>query len=182
MGGAETAPSRRYYTPLEVGAHNSPDDLWVSFLGGVYDLSGLVATESGVLLQPILDNAGTDISHWFDAKTKDLKRAVDPITNIEGYATHNHSGDHGGASASTQQPACATREHALDLGHERDDRHRALAPGGAATGARPPACWLPHCPHLARFEMGRRRTGQRKRHWEQYSDLLSPPLHCVSAC
>lgn len=89
-GGAEEAspePVRpRYFTPTEVGAHNNPDDVWVSFLGGVYDLTPLSANgENGVLLQPLLDVAGTDISHWFDASTGDLKRSVDPVTNLEGY-------------------------------------------------------------------------------------------------
>lgn len=34
------------------------------------------------LLRPILEAAGTDISNWFDEETKDIKKHVDPQTNI----------------------------------------------------------------------------------------------------
>ena len=33
---------RRYYTPYEVATHNCMEDCWVSFLGGVYDLTPLI--------------------------------------------------------------------------------------------------------------------------------------------
>jgi hypothetical protein len=36
-----------------------------------------------VLLKPIIDVAGQDISHWFDPKTKDIKRYIDPVTNCQ---------------------------------------------------------------------------------------------------
>lgn len=32
---------RRYFTPAEVAEHNLPEDLWVSYLGSVYDLTPL---------------------------------------------------------------------------------------------------------------------------------------------
>lgn len=92
---------RRYYTPSEVAEHNQPEDLWVSYLGFVYDLTPLVQEFKGrgrawargggagfgswapglngrspsagdLLLKPILEVAGQDISHWFDPKTKDV--------------------------------------------------------------------------------------------------------------
>ena len=34
--------------------------------------------ESGPLCVPLIEAAGTDISHWFDPKTKDPKTFVDP--------------------------------------------------------------------------------------------------------
>ncbi|CAH8485630.1 unnamed protein product [Schistosoma turkestanicum] len=72
----------RYFTPNEVLAHNSPEDCWVSFLGRVYDLTPICAQNKGsVLLRPILNEAGRDISHWFDAQTGDVRYHVDPITN-----------------------------------------------------------------------------------------------------
>ena len=37
----------RYYTPSEVQLHNSQTDLWMSWLGNVYDLTTLVEEESG---------------------------------------------------------------------------------------------------------------------------------------
>lgn len=62
--------------------HNTAKDCWVSFLGGVYNVTEIVA-DSGVLAAPILKAAGTDISHWFDAKTGDIRFYVCPDTNIE---------------------------------------------------------------------------------------------------
>lgn len=32
---------RRFFTPAEVAEHNQPEDLWVSYLGYVYDLTPL---------------------------------------------------------------------------------------------------------------------------------------------
>lgn len=37
----------RYFTPSEVAAHNTAEDLWVSFLGKVYDLSPLMSQYKG---------------------------------------------------------------------------------------------------------------------------------------
>eukprot|EP00899_Mesostigma_viride_P013111 jgi/Mesvir1/21800/Mv04191-RA.1 len=78
-------PKKSYYTPAEVQLHARADDCWVSFLGHVYDLTPLVADvrHEGVLITPILKEAGGDISHWFDAKTGDVARRVDPVTNLD---------------------------------------------------------------------------------------------------
>ncbi|XP_072036123.1 LOW QUALITY PROTEIN: cytochrome b5 domain-containing protein 1-like [Amphiura filiformis] len=74
----------KYYTPNEVSVHNTLKDLWVSFLGKVYDLTPLAEKYSGdVLLKPVIACAGKDISHWFDKKTKDIRRHIDPITGCE---------------------------------------------------------------------------------------------------
>eukprot|EP00118_Oscarella_pearsei_P006189 m.28110 g.28110 ORF g.28110 m.28110 type:complete len:217 (+) comp30568_c0_seq2:63-713(+) len=71
----------RYFTPAEVSVHNTSDDLWVSFLGKVYNLSPLCEAHRGnVLLKPILSNAGKDISYWFDKKTGDLRTHIDHVT------------------------------------------------------------------------------------------------------
>ncbi|RTG81775.1 uncharacterized protein DC041_0012739 [Schistosoma bovis] len=37
--------------------------------------------KGSILLQPILNEAGRDISHWFDAKTGDVRHHIDPVTN-----------------------------------------------------------------------------------------------------
>lgn len=37
---------------------------------------------SGILADPILDAAGSDVSHWFDAKTGDVKYHIDPETQL----------------------------------------------------------------------------------------------------
>jgi len=75
--------SQRYFTPAEVLSHNRADDLWVSYFGRVYDLTTLVAENPGHLVHPIIDAAGTDISHWFDPVTKNVKTFVDPETEFE---------------------------------------------------------------------------------------------------
>ncbi|XP_013393112.1 cytochrome b5 domain-containing protein 1 [Lingula anatina] len=71
----------KYYTPNEVAVHNTLEDLWVSFLGKVYDLTSLCEKYKGqILLKPIIEAAGKDISHWFNPKTKDIRTHADPIT------------------------------------------------------------------------------------------------------
>ena len=83
-GKAATAKvGQRYYTPAEVAAHNRADDLWVSFFGRVYDLTALVAANPGSLVLPIVEAAGTDITHWFDPVTKDVRSWIDPETEFE---------------------------------------------------------------------------------------------------
>ena len=73
-----------YYTVKEVRAHNKPDDLWVSFLGHVYDLTPVVSKhkEDG-LVHPLIKAAGTDISHWFDEGTGEIKTYIDPTKNLK---------------------------------------------------------------------------------------------------
>ncbi|XP_073874581.1 chromodomain-helicase-DNA-binding protein 3 isoform X18 [Macaca fascicularis] len=79
---------RRYFTPAEVAQHNRPEDLWVSYLGRVYDLTSLAQEYKGnLLLKPIVEVAGQDISHWFDPKTKDIRKHIDPLTGCLRYCT-----------------------------------------------------------------------------------------------
>ncbi|XP_037333700.1 cytochrome b5 domain-containing protein 1 [Pungitius pungitius] len=78
----------RFFTPAEVSAHNSEADLWLSFLGRVWDVTPLMDLHRGdVLLLPIMEAAGKDISSWFDPKTQDVRRYVDPLTTCERYYT-----------------------------------------------------------------------------------------------
>ncbi|KAL7749626.1 hypothetical protein RI367_004852 [Sorochytrium milnesiophthora] len=73
----------RYYTPNEVAQHCESSDLWVSWLGNVYNLTPLAEENDGnPKLYPILLNAGKDISHWFDRDTGTLKTFRDPRTNL----------------------------------------------------------------------------------------------------
>lgn len=73
---------RRYYTPEEVCVHNAASDCWVSIFHKVYDLTALIAEHRGPLTEPLIQAAGQDISHWFDAKTGGVKLAVDPARGI----------------------------------------------------------------------------------------------------
>ncbi|KAJ0060296.1 hypothetical protein NL108_008492 [Boleophthalmus pectinirostris] len=78
----------RFFTPSEVSAHNTSDDLWVCVLGRVLDLSALAQRHKGdALLLPLLENAGKDISNWFNPDTKDVRRFVDPVTQCQRYFT-----------------------------------------------------------------------------------------------
>jgi cytochrome b involved in lipid metabolism len=63
---------RRYYTPQEVKVHNTPNDCWVSFFHEVYDITELIQKNYSHLVDPIIKNAGTDITHWFDEVTRDV--------------------------------------------------------------------------------------------------------------
>nr|XP_019836721.1 PREDICTED: cytochrome b5 domain-containing protein 1 isoform X2 [Bos indicus] len=88
---------RRYFTPAEVAQHNQPEDLWVSYLGNVYNLTPLAqeykvratlwASVGDLLLKPIVEVAGQDISHWFDPKTRDIRKHIDPLTGSLRYRT-----------------------------------------------------------------------------------------------
>ncbi|XP_027375352.1 cytochrome b5 domain-containing protein 1 [Bos indicus x Bos taurus] len=79
---------RRYFTPAEVAQHNQPEDLWVSYLGNVYNLTPLAQEYKGdLLLKPIVEVAGQDISHWFDPKTRDIRKHIDPLTGSLRYRT-----------------------------------------------------------------------------------------------
>ncbi|XP_043226782.1 cytochrome b5 domain-containing protein 1-like [Amphibalanus amphitrite] len=71
----------RYLNAAEVKLHNKPTDIWVSFLGRVYDVTKMVyKNRADPRIKPLLAYAGKDISRWFDPKTRDLKRHVDPTT------------------------------------------------------------------------------------------------------
>ncbi|XP_063786890.1 cytochrome b5 domain-containing protein 1 [Pseudophryne corroboree] len=83
------SPTRApYYTPREVSVHCTPSDLWVSYLGRVYDLTRLAVEHRGdILLKPIIAAAGKDISHWFHPKNRDIKTYIDPQTGCLRYYT-----------------------------------------------------------------------------------------------
>ncbi|EAY19060.1 Cytochrome b5-like Heme/Steroid binding domain containing protein [Trichomonas vaginalis G3] len=74
----------KWILPSEVALHNTSTDCWVSFLGKVWDLTKLIADNKNDLgIQPIIKSAGTDISHWFNPDTKDIKTRIDPVTELE---------------------------------------------------------------------------------------------------
>ncbi|KAF4714412.1 Cytochrome b5 domain-containing protein 1 [Perkinsus olseni] len=63
---------RRFYTPADLSAHSKNSDCWVAIHGKVLDLTSLLAKERSPLCTPILEAAGTDISHWFDLDEEGL--------------------------------------------------------------------------------------------------------------
>ncbi|KAJ4456182.1 putative AstB/chuR-related protein [Paratrimastix pyriformis] len=73
-----------YFSPNEVAQHNHPSDCWLSWLGKVYDLTPLIRDNASqsLAIQPILDNAGRDISHWFNPKTGMLRTCVDEASGM----------------------------------------------------------------------------------------------------
>lgn len=73
----------KYYTPEEVRFHNCADDCWVSIFNQVYDISALIKENRGPLANPLIEAAGTSISHWFSDKTGDVKTFIDPKRNIQ---------------------------------------------------------------------------------------------------
>eukprot|EP00800_Vazella_pourtalesii_P009731 TRINITY_DN244_c0_g1_i3.p1 TRINITY_DN244_c0_g1~~TRINITY_DN244_c0_g1_i3.p1 ORF type:complete len:147 (+),score=8.22 TRINITY_DN244_c0_g1_i3:90-530(+) len=63
---------KRFFTYSELCLHNNVDDLWVAFLGRVYDLTPLSSEyRDDILMRPILSSSGTDISHWFEKVSRD---------------------------------------------------------------------------------------------------------------
>lgn len=74
---------RNFYTPAEVGAHNSAGDCWVSIFNNVYDLTLLLAkNHEKSECDPIIIAAGTDISHWF---------TQDPFFEVSPFRVKLHS-------------------------------------------------------------------------------------------
>lgn len=63
---------RRYYTPEEVKCHNTANNCWVVIFHEVFDLTELVQKNYSYLTDPIIKEAGNDISHWFDPITRDV--------------------------------------------------------------------------------------------------------------
>lgn len=79
-------PAKRFFTANEVREHCSEDDAWVSANRKVLDLTDLIAKYRGTLTQPLVRVAGSDISHWFEPSTGDLKTCVDDTTGLITYA------------------------------------------------------------------------------------------------
>ncbi len=73
----------KYYTQEEIAFHNHADDCWVSIFDDVYDITNLIKENRGPLAVPLLEAAGSSISHWFNAKSRDIKTYIDPVRNIE---------------------------------------------------------------------------------------------------
>ena len=65
-------PKRRYYTRADVSSHRTAGDCWVVIYQNVLDVSSMIASCSTHLAAPLIQSAGTDISHWFlvDKKTR----------------------------------------------------------------------------------------------------------------
>ena len=63
---------RRYYTPEEVKAHNTPNDCWIVIFNEVFDVTRLIQQNYSKEIDPIIKSAGSDISHWFDRLTNEV--------------------------------------------------------------------------------------------------------------
>lgn len=73
----------KYIAPFEVVVHNKPDDIWVSFLGKVYDLTSLVAQyKDEKCIAPLVAFAGKDLSHWFNEVDGDIVHFIHPATGV----------------------------------------------------------------------------------------------------
>lgn len=71
----------RFYTPKDVGPHNSTGDLWVVIFGEVFDLTPLIQINiKSPLCQPLIDFGGKDVSHFFNISTKEPKTKIDTNT------------------------------------------------------------------------------------------------------
>lgn len=99
--------SLQYYLPAEVVVHNKPNDCWVSYLGGVYDLTELCeAWKDTAEVKTVIAHAGKDISHWFDHRANDIRHFVDPSSGASvPYCPHGPIPDvDSGGSARIRRP------------------------------------------------------------------------------
>ena len=72
-----------YFLPTEVAIHNTFKDCWVSYLGGVYNLTELCELwQDSRAIKPIIAHAGKDISHWFDHQKNDIRYYIHPVTGV----------------------------------------------------------------------------------------------------
>lgn len=71
-----------------------------------------------VLLKPIIEAAGKDITHWFDKKTKDIRTHIDPVTKCKFYYTPRGRFIH-------TPPRCPRTDWANDFGRPwwKDDSY-----------------------------------------------------------
>jgi hypothetical protein len=77
-------PLAKWILPSEVLAHNTSEDCWVSFLDHVWDLTALVKGHANEEeYQPIIRAAGSDISHWFNPLTQDIRTIIDEEREME---------------------------------------------------------------------------------------------------
>lgn len=75
---------RRYYLPSEVAEHNTKDNCWISKFNQVFDLTKLIQENwQSPLCDPIVINAGQDITHWFNRETHEPITHIDPETNMQ---------------------------------------------------------------------------------------------------
>uniref|UniRef100_A0A3P8UY81 Cytochrome b5 domain-containing protein 1 n=1 Tax=Cynoglossus semilaevis TaxID=244447 RepID=A0A3P8UY81_CYNSE len=77
----------KYFTPAEVAAHNTAEDLWVSFLGKVCNLTPLMNQFKGDFT---LNRCGNKCLTYFPFNLSDfipVLKHVDPLTNCVRYYT-----------------------------------------------------------------------------------------------
>ena len=82
----EGAPPR-WYTADEIAMHNFRNDCWVVIFNKIYDLTELIRENAqnentALLIRPLLQFAGQDISDWFDSYSNDIKTFIDPVSNL----------------------------------------------------------------------------------------------------
>lgn len=81
---------RQFFTTKEVRDHAFADDAYVSLNGKVLDLTPLIQKylqrpKYAFLVQPLIEAAGTDISHWWDSDSDDMRTCVDENTGMRSY-------------------------------------------------------------------------------------------------
>jgi hypothetical protein len=80
-----------FYSAEDVAEHKLLTDCWVSMFSRVYNLTPAInclppstnpATYPNHRMLPIISASGTDISHWFDSRTRQPKRHWNPETGL----------------------------------------------------------------------------------------------------
>ena len=72
------------FTPSDVARHSTADDAWVTIRGRAFNVTPLLtpAAGFGAEAKPLIEAAGQDISHWFDAEGQQVKSFIDPVTSL----------------------------------------------------------------------------------------------------
>ncbi|KAL0232407.1 hypothetical protein PCE1_002748 [Barthelona sp. PCE] len=79
----ETDIPYKFFLEEEVKAHCTSNDCWISLFGLVFDMTPLVTEATNTMeAQPILDAAGSDITHWFNSDGN-VRTCIDQMTEME---------------------------------------------------------------------------------------------------
>ena len=89
---------KRYYTPYDVSLHMQANDCWVSIFNEVIDITSILQDNIksnrvskcqqisiDPLCEPLILNAGKDISYWFDKETGDPRKHYDTAQGKQVY-------------------------------------------------------------------------------------------------
>ncbi|KAL0225356.1 hypothetical protein RCL1_003268 [Eukaryota sp. TZLM3-RCL] len=111
-----------FFLKEQIQACISKDNVQLILFNKVLNVTKLVHTEPPLLTSCLLRASGTDISHWFDPKSRDFPPYDDPVSNRTVPLTPNlapllHVHDENGAYLSHPHPLPWWKDPSFVIGH-----------------------------------------------------------------